>query len=599
MHDISTQPSGAASSEATAISKRPQGDLRLLADPVAYDLALINYLLTKGTVSEQAMDRAQRVRAQDSAGLSLADLLARLGLAAERDLAQAATDILGLPLVEANDYPDVPLFEDKLPLRFLLEFRVIPIATDEAGIELAMANPVDTYGLDALRMQLGRPLNARPGVPVEIEAAINRLYGNKRVASDLQSRSDDESGFESSVDLDVERLKDQASEAPVIRLVNQIIADAVDQRASDIHFEPFENHLALRYRVDGTLRESDKVPDRHRLAVISRLKILAKLNIAERRLPQDGRIKLSVRGKAVDLRVATGPTLHGESVVLRILDRHRLKLDFTELGLAGDTLARFRSTFNRPNGIVLVTGPTGSGKTTTLYTALSELNDHSRKILTVEDPVEYQFDGINQVQVKPQIGLDFASTLRSFLRQDPDIIMVGEIRDTETAEIAVQAALTGHLVLSTLHTNGAAASIARLLDMGVKDYLLTSTINGIAAQRLVRRLCPHCRAAYQPLPELARQVGIAQPANGRTMTFYRPTGCPQCHGTGYRGRTLIFETLVMTDGLRQLVLAHAEAPVLARAAIAEGMTTMYQHGLEQALAGITSIEDVLLATGEA
>jgi general secretion pathway protein E len=337
----------------------------------------------------------------------------------------------------------------------------------------------------------------------------------------------------------------------------------------------------------------DSPPARLRSALISREKIMAKLNIAERRLPQDGRIRLAVRGKEIDFRVSTTPSIHGESVVLRILDRGSLALDFAALGFDAGLLTQFRAVLNRPHGIVLVTGPTGSGKTTTLYTALTELNSPDSKILTVEDPVEYLLDGINQVQVQPQIGLTFATALRSFLRQDPDIMMIGEIRDLETAQIAVQAALTGHLVLSTVHTNDAASAMTRLMDMGIEDYLLTSTINGVLGQRLVRCLCARCRAPYRAAPELAARIGLTGLSVPPDATLYRPTGCAACAGTGYRGRTMILELLAMTDTLRPLVLRHAEAQALQAAAVAEGMQTMYAHGLRKALAGITSVEEVV------
>ena len=398
------------------------------------------------------------------------------------------------------------------------------------------------------------------------------------------------------VEPDVERLKDLASEAPVIRYVNQLITRAAEQRASDIHIEPFEHHTRVRYRIDGVLREVEPLPGPYRQAVVSRLKIMARLNIAERRLPQDGRIKLAIRGAPIDLRVATSPTMHGESVGLRLLDRQSIPLDLPALGIGGDTLARFLSVVERPHGIVLVTGPTGSGKSTTLYASLARLNRVERKVLTVEDPVEYLLDGIDQTQVKQSIGLTFAHVLRSALRRDPDIIMVGEIRDRETAEIAVHAALTGHLVLSTLHTNSAAASVTRLLDMGVQDYLITSTVNGIAAQRLVRTLCPHCHVPYRPLPELIEQLGLQRYGQEQELILYRAKGCDECHGTGFHGRTSLFETLVMSDAMRRLVLRHAESNEIHRFAVEEGMRTLYDDGMTKALAGITMIEEVLKVT---
>ena len=396
---------------------------------------------------------------------------------------------------------------------------------------------------------------------------------------------------------DIEHLKDLASEAPVIRLVNQIIQKAVESRASDIHIEPFEDQLKVRYRVDGILKEVSSPPARSTAAVISRVKIMAKLNIAERRLPQDGRIPLRVQGKELDLRVSTVPTMFGESVVMRLLDKQSVRFDFDALGFDGSPRRRLERILEMPYGILLVTGPTGSGKSTTLYTALSRLNTQERKIITVEDPVEYQIPGINQIQVKAQIGMTFAGALRSIVRQDPDIIMVGEMRDLETARIAVQSALTGHVVLSTLHTNDAASGVTRLLDMGVEDYLLTSTINGILAQRLVRQLCPGCREAYRPLPELAAKFGQIADAAG-DFQLYRAIGCESCNGTGYLGRLVITEVLHMTDPIRRAVLEHATATEIQRIAIQEGMLTMYQDGLRKCLSGQTTMEEVLRVAEE-
>jgi general secretion pathway protein E len=571
--------------------RRPQ--MIQLEDRDGFDQALGELLVKRGKLDPRGLDRAVRVRAEGRD--SLIDLLPKLGLAAERDLAEAVAQLLDLPLMTARDYPAVPLFDDKLSARFLHESRILPLSDDGESVTVAMANPLDRYALDAMRLIAGRTVKTRVAVPAEIEAAIERLYGRNRPAAAATAGGD--IGIEDdSVELDVERLKDLASEAPVIRYVNQLITRASEQRTSDIHIEPFENHTRVRYRIDGVLREVEPLPGRYRLAVISRLKIMARLNIAERRLPQDGRIKIAIRGTPIDLRVAIAPTMHGESVVLRLLDRQSIPLDLASLGLGGDTLKRFLDIVERPHGIVLVTGPTGSGKTTTLYASLTRLNRIERKILTVEDPVEYLLDGIDQTQVKQSIGLTFAHVLRSFLRRDPDIIMVGEIRDRETAEIAVHAALTGHLVLSTLHTNSAAASLARLLDMGVQDYLITSTVNGIAAQRLVRTLCPRCRQPQPAMPELIEQLGLRRYTNGGEVTLYQPVGCEECHGTGFHGRVSVFETLMMTDSVRRLVLRHAESNEIHRAAVEDGMATMYDDGMQKALAGQTTIEEVLKVT---
>src|SRR5215468_7659391 len=567
----------------------------LVTDRDGFERELGDLLVRRGKLDPRALERALRVRGGGRD--SLLELLPKLGLAAERDIAEAAAQLLDLPLVTGADYPTVALLEDKVSVRFLHESRVLPLSEDGEAIVLAMANPLDQYAIDAIRLLSGRRVLARVAVPAELEAAIEKLYGRNKKAGDSLVEATEEGG-DDSLEPDVERLKDLASEAPVIRFVNQLITRASEQRASDIHIEPFENQVRVRFRIDGALREVEPVPNRYRQAVVSRIKIMARLNIAERRLPQDGRIKLAIRGVPIDLRIATMPTMHGESVVMRLLDRQSVALDFAALGFGGPSLERWLGILDRPHGIVLVTGPTGSGKTTTLYASLVRLNKMERKILTIEDPVEYQLDGINQTQVKHSIGLTFAHVLRSFLRSDPDILMVGEIRDKETADNAVQAALTGHLVLSTLHTNSAASSITRLIDMEVTDYLITSTVNGIAAQRLVRTLCRSCREPYAALPELVAQLGLQRYTQSPEPTLYRAGGCPACHGTGFHGRTSLFETLVMTDAVRRLVLRHAEANEIHRAAVEEGMRSMYDDGMLKALAGDTTIEEVLQVTRE-
>jgi general secretion pathway protein E len=544
-------------------------------------------------LADADLQRARRVR--ESTGENLDTLLVKLGLVSERDLAEAVAARLDLPLIKPADYPEMPVTNGGISARFLKESRVIPLFEDERGLTVAMANPTDDYVLSALRLATGKSILPRVAIPTELEIAFERLYGSGRSAMgqivDSIGLADDLTDEEQ-----IQHLKDLASEAPVIRLVNLMIARAVESRASDIHIEPFENRLKVRYRVDGVLREVESPPSRLSAAVISRIKIMAKLNIAERRLPQDGRIQLRAQGKEIDLRVSTVPTLWGESVVMRILDKASVVLDFETLGFSPRTLGRFLEILHMPHGIILVTGPTGSGKTTTLYTALQTINTPERKILTVEDPVEYQLEGVNQIQVKPQINLTFANALRAIVRQDPDVIMIGEMRDLETAGIAVQSALTGHLVLSTLHTNDAAGSVTRLLDMGVEDYLLTSTINGILAQRLVRLLCTRCRQPYPALPELVEEMRLHRFADTRDITLFKPVGCEHCGGTGYRGRAAIMEFLVMSDPLRRLVLKHADAGDLQDTAQKEGMDTMYEDGLRKAVAGLTTIEEVLRVT---
>ena len=549
-------------------------------------------LVAQGKLEQSALERAERARAES--GERLDRVLTRLGLVGERDMAEAMAAELDLPIVGADDYPEAPVLDGLLSVRFLKSSRVLPLSEDEAGIALAMADPLDRFAIEAVALRAERPVRPHVAVAAELENAQERLYSGGKTSIDQIAEALDEAD-EETTEADVERLRDLASEAPVIRIVNHLITKAVEARASDIHIEPFEAQLRVRYRVDGVLQDVDAPPARLRAAIISRIKIMAKLNIAEHRLPQDGRIKIVARGKEIDLRVSTLPALHGEGVVLRILDREGVVLDFDSLGFDDSTRGQFLDLIERPTGIMLVTGPTGSGKTTTLYTSLTHLNSSEKKIITVEDPVEYQLRGVNQIQVKPKIGLTFANALRSILRQDPDIIMIGEIRDLETAQIAVQAALTGHLVLATLHTNTAAATITRLLDMGVEDYLVTSTVVGIQAQRLVRRLCPACREPYEALPELVRQI---DPQAQGPMTLYRPKGCKQCNGQGYRGRMGVLEVLQMTDEVRRLVLQHAESQEIHKAAVAAGMRSMYQDGVTKARQGVTTLEEVVRVTSE-
>jgi general secretion pathway protein E len=557
--------------------------------------AVAELLVQRGKLDPAGFERALRLQSETGERVDL--LLTKLGQVSERDLADALSTQLKLPIVEVCDYPSEPILADRLSAKFLQEFRALPLSDGPDGILLAMADPLDSYVIEAIRLLANRPVLPRIGIPADIEAAFSRLYrGGGTVIGGIVEGLPDTA--DEGTQRDVERLRDLASEAPVIRLVNLLISRAVDLRASDIHIEPFEHTFLVRYRIDGLLRAQESPPSRLRAAVVSRIKLMAKLNIAETRLPQDGRIKLAIRGKEIDLRVSTVPTLYGESVALRVLDRSGVVLDFETLGFEPTLLHNFIEVLNRSNGILLVTGPTGSGKTTTLYTSLRHLNRGDTKILTVEDPIEYQLEGINQVQVKPQIGLTFANALRSFLRQDPDVIMVGEIRDRETAQIAVQAALTGHVVLSTLHTNNASSTVSRLLDMGVEDYLLTSTINGIVAQRLVRVLCSSCSEPYVAPKELIDELQLHRYAKGDPITLHRPHGCTHCNGTGYHGRTSILEMLVISDPIRQLVLRGVDANEIQVAAMEAGMRSMYQYGLGKALAGTTSLEEVMRVTRE-
>jgi len=573
-----------------AVSESTHDDLVALGA----DERIVALLRDKGRLKDADLARARRL--QEETGGSLLSLLSRLGLVSERDHADAAAAVLGLPLVSIKDAPELPPEGVVLTPKFMKQFHVVPVADDGTHVDVLLADPQDGYAHEAVALATGREVRAFVAVRSEISDLIERWHGQGRSAMGTIVESADGDG---SGDLDdVEHLRDLASEAPVIRLVNLVIQRAVELRASDIHIEPFENRLKVRYRIDGVLEEGESPPTNLTAAVISRIKIMAKLNIAERRLPQDGRIMLRVQGKELDLRVSTVPTAHGESVVMRLLDRETVVFDFHKLGFTDNFLPQFEAVLKQPHGIMLVTGPTGSGKTTTLYTALSKLNTADVKIITVEDPVEYQIEGINQIQAKPQIGLDFSHALRSIVRQDPDIIMIGEMRDLETAKIAIQSALTGHLVLSTLHTNNAAGGITRMLDMGVEDYLLTSTINGILAQRLVRRLEPTHAEKYPASPEEIEKFALRRYQPEGEIFLYRPKGSPLAP-TGYLGRTTIMEFLVMNDALRRAVMRHAGMGEIEQLARENGMRTMYEDGIIKAMAGATTIEEVLRVTEDA
>jgi general secretion pathway protein E len=545
--------------------------------------------LREERLDPQGLERAARLSRES--GTRFDRVLTQLGLVSERQLVETTARLLDLPIAVPADYPQAPILPERLKAKFLRKARAMPVRLDTETITVAMIDPLDHFTMVAIATAAARDVEIVLAVPIDLEAAFERLY------SAVAQRPNAEFGTtidiaEGGIEDDVERLKDLASEEPLIRLVNQIIARAVETRASDIHIDLFEDRLRVRYRYDGVLHEIDAPPRRLQAAIVSRIKIMAMLDIAERRLPQDGRIKLVVRGHEIDLRVSVIPSLHGESVVLRILDRSAVDLDFVKLGLDANLLAGLKRLLELPNGIILVTGPTGSGKTTTLYTGLTHLNSVDRNIVTVEDPIEYQLPGITQMQVKPLIGLSFASLLRAILRHDPDIIMIGEIRDIETAQIAVQASLTGHLVLSTLHTNSAAATIARLRDMGLEDYLLTATLNGILAQRLVRRLCADCRRPVEATPELNARFGLDRFAR-HPIVLHEPGGCPKCRNTGYIGRIAVAELLVPNDEITRLVLARADSATIQAAACGAGMRTMYDNGLMHVVAGMTSLSEIL------
>ncbi|WP_321527586.1 type II secretion system ATPase GspE [Sedimenticola selenatireducens] len=554
------------------------------------------YLVRLGKLRAVDLNRVKRVQNEQGNTQRLARLLVKLGVVGERDVGEAIAAMSGMTLVAQDEYPTESVLSGLLAPRFMLENHIIPLADSESGVTVAMADPLDDSAREALTYACGRPVVMRVGLPSEIEAAIKRLAGeNGSTLDPVVEGEESGAGLDSE---DIEHLKDLASEAPVIRVVNLIIERATESGASDIHVEPFEGQLKVRYRIDGVLRETEPPPVQMGAAIVSRIKIMARLDIAERRIPQDGRIRLRLRGKDFDLRISTIPTMYGESVVLRLLNRESIDHDFTALGFPDDARKRFEQVLKLPHGMILLTGPTGSGKTTTLYAALSLLNTPERKIITVEDPVEYQLEGINQIQAKPSIGLSFANTLRSIVRQDPDVIMVGEMRDLETARISIQSALTGHLVLSTLHTNDAASSTTRLLEMGVEDYLLTSTLNAVVAQRLVRVLCPHCRRPSELPDQLAALLDRMPERERGDGVVYTAGGCARCGGSGYNGRTAIHELMVIDDDIRRLILKHEETKSIEEAACANGMRTMYEAGMSKVAAGVTSLEEVLRVTEE-
>ncbi|MGY3346718.1 MULTISPECIES: GspE/PulE family protein [unclassified Bradyrhizobium] len=559
-----------------------------------FDEAFSGVLVREGLIDAAAVARARR--ASEAASERLDIVMVKLGLLSEADLCGAYAAYCGLKVVRTSDLPSQRVLPDRLKLPFLKASRTLPISATEGVLLLAKVDPFDEEAHKAIGYMLGWKVDLAVIAPADIERAFRKLYQDTGAPSGGDEQGAIAVGATDGNEIDVERLRDIANEAPIIRLVNQIIAGAVERGASDIHIEPGRDTVLVRFRLDGFLQHERVVPSTLRAALTTRIKIMAKLDIAERRLPQDGRIKTAVRGIEIDVRVSTLPTAFGESLVLRILDRTRVELDFSKLGLDQDIQAALHQLMSLPSGIVLVTGPTGSGKTTTLYTALRELNRPELKLFTVEDPIEYQLAGINQIQVQPQIGLDFPAALRSILRQDPDIIMVGEIRDLETARIAVQASLTGHLVFSTLHTNSAIAAVTRLMDIGIERYLLASTLTGVMAQRLVRRLCLHCArpAAYRaeirsrlrwPVPDgLAIDWASAREA----------VGCDACHGTGYLGRTSVAELLVIDDDMREAVGRRSDdRRTMIELARHGGFRTLYEAGLIKVSRGETTIEEVL------
>ncbi|RMG19145.1 MAG: type II secretion system protein GspE [Deltaproteobacteria bacterium] len=541
---------------------------------------------------------------QAEKGGRLGEILLGMKAIDEEGLYRALSSQFDLPLLEGIDADDAdPEIVSAVPINFAKQHHLLPIRVDALGMVItAVADPLQVAALDDLHMLLGRPPSPVLAPPGEIIRLINQVY--ERASNETQQLVDD---LEAAEDLDslayeLEEPQDlldvSDEEAPIIRLVNSLLYQAVRTRASDIHIEPQERELMVRFRIDGVLQEIIKPPKRFQASIVSRVKVMAGLNIAEKRLPQDGRIRIKIAGRDVDIRVSTIPVRHGERVVMRLLDRSSVLLDLTDLGFSDRELKMMSTLIRRPHGIILVTGPTGSGKTTTLYACLSQINSPDKNILTVEDPIEYELPGISQMQVDSKIGRTFAQGLRSFLRQDPDVIMVGEIRDRETAEIAIQASLTGHLVLSTIHTNDAASAVTRLVDMGVEPFLVASSLIGLLAQRLVRVVCTACRRPHVPDEEELRELGFSGEAleEARRHTLYEAVGCSECNDTGYRGRTGIYELIPVTDGIRQAILRNADSGTLKKIAIEEGMVPLKSDGAAKVLRGITTVEEVLRVT---
>ena len=539
-------------------------------------------LIRKGLLDPDDLEQALEL--QKERGDKIGKILVDLGFVNPRDVLATLSEQLQIPLLSPDDFPPVLPEVERITPRYMRQFLFLPVRVDDSNLTVAMADPLDFETLATLRQFSGLNIKGVLAAEQEILDAIDKYFGEQEQEGDSEFGAADDSDA-----AQIEHLRDIASEAPVIRLVNGMISRALELRASDIHLEPFEKEFRVRFRVDGVLHDQEAPQRELRAAVISRIKLMARLNIAERRLPQDGRIKIKALGHEVDLRVSTLPILYGESVVMRLLDRSAGDFyDLDRLGFDDVMLHRMEHFTKLPHGIFLVTGPTGSGKSTTLYSALKLINGPQKKIITIEDPVEYQMNGINQIHVNPQIGLTFAAGLRHIVRQDPDIIMVGEIRDRETADMSIRSALTGHFVYSTLHTNDAPSAITRLTDMGVENYLLASSLVAVLAQRLVRKICRYCKA----------EGGFVDTPGGEQIRTWRGAGCEQCIGTGYSGRVGIFELMEMNEEIRRLIMRNEDASVLTDSARRNGMRSLREDGWEKIARGVTTVEEVLRVTQE-
>lgn len=562
--------------------------------------SLIDILIEQKIITDAQALEAKSIA--EESGRSAEQVLVEKGYLSSEQLAKANADFYRLGYVEkvTDSMADLMVLA-KLPLKFLRDNVVIPVRIDNQLVILT-ANPNNFQPLDEVNLLLGGNAHIAVATEKTIIDAINRYYpleGSKQMIAAFEKEEELEPGEVDFGAIDEKDIMSMASEAPIIKLVNNILFQAAKRGASDIHIEPFEKELEVRYRIDGVLYPVMTPPKRIQGALVSRIKIMANLNIAEKRLPQDGRIDIKVAGRPIDIRVSVLPVIFGERIVMRLLDKSRSFGKLKDLGFSQRDYKLMETNIRKPNGIIYITGPTGSGKTSTLYSVLSELNKPDVNIITVEDPVEYQMAGIGQVSVKDKVGLTFAAALRSILRQDPDIIMIGETRDFETAQIAVQAALTGHLVFSTLHTNNAPASITRLLDMGIEPFLIASSVILIEAQRLVRKLCPHCKQQYTPSLDLLESVGLNE-KTAKGITFYKAVGCEECNQTGYKGRLALFEIMAMTPGMAKLTMERADTSLLRKQAIADGMTLLIEDGIRKIKEGLTTIEEVIaVATIEA
>ena len=562
--------------------------------------AFSQILVAEGIVSAEQL--AEAVRIAGTSGKQVHDEVVRLGYAPGEKVMKALAKAHRLKFVNLADIAVTEEVIDLLPESVARENTIFPLSESGGSLRIATCDPTDMDAQEKLRFILNRDIEMALAVREQIVEAINRHYGlsdGESADSMLQEFTDTAIDFtETAIEQQGAAAQEETSDAPVVKLVNLVITEAVQLRASDIHIEPFEDRVRIRYRIDGRLVERDNPPRRLLGAILSRIKILSKLDIAERRRPQDGRIKLTADGKDYDLRVSVLPTNHGQSVVMRILDKENIKVGIRQLGLAENEFRQFKNLIRRPNGIILVTGPTGSGKTTTLYASLNELNRPDTKIITAEDPVEYYLAGINQVEIKHQIGLDFARVIRAMLRQAPTVILVGEMRDTETAQMGIQASLTGHLVFSTLHTNDAPGAITRMIDMGVPAYLVASSVIAVLAQRLVRINCPKCKQPHQPLDTQIEAAGIT-PEMLKGATFMKGRGCAHCTKSGYKGRLGIFELMVMNNKIRELAFQGAATQEIRRAAVSGGMKVMFDDGIQKALRGVTTLDEVFRVSKKA